>query len=399
MNGNQAGTVDRVQLHGGLDHGRGTHHTDALRPSDIALARCRLGFRPAHEDVELTCIPIDSADVISGLRDAAIKVAERIAFLGNFAVHIFGIEMVHDRQRRIVRHECIGSARFHRIRASTMLHIVGKRLDLAIRKLDLNLLQLIQLTACFINRHRDVRGHRCRGGASARIDNGNDVVLGHVDFRSAVKTGAVQIGSVVDVVLCVHRIGILPLGDLKIWFHQIRFGLIRVRSGEGITLDIVDIVPDGRILLDLGGRNPAQELIARHGHVGIGRRGFEGQGALIRSLLTIFWLFGHFNRLINMRVVIRERRIRPVHLGLQQVTLIAPRGSPHDIIALVVEINVRGNHRANVVLLICTHHALDGIFHICPIFTIALKRPEIQAIAIIHRFDRYVQRSRSPSIA
>ena len=30
LNGNQAGTVDRVQLHGGLDHGRSTHHTDAL---------------------------------------------------------------------------------------------------------------------------------------------------------------------------------------------------------------------------------------------------------------------------------------------------------------------------------------------------------------------------------
>ena len=208
-----------------------------------------------------------------------------------------------------------------------------------------------------------------------------------------------QVGGIADVVLCVYGIGILTLGDLGVIRRQVWRRLFRIARHIGVVGDIIDIFPDGRILLDLGGRNPAQELIARHGHVGIGRGSFEGQGALIRSLLTIFWLFGHFNRLINMRVVIRERRINPVHLGLQQVTLIAPRGSPHDIIALVVEINVRGNHRANVVLLICTHHALDGIFHICPIFTIALKRPEIQAIAIIHRFDRYVQRSRSPSIA
>ena len=52
-------------------------------------------------------IPVPGVDgVISGLRDAAIKVAEHIALLSNFAVNIFGIEMVHDRQRRIVRHKC-----------------------------------------------------------------------------------------------------------------------------------------------------------------------------------------------------------------------------------------------------------------------------------------------------
>ena len=140
MNGNQTGTVDRVQLHGGLDHGRSTHHTDTLRPSDIALARCRLGFRPAHEDVERTSrIRIDSADVISRLRDAAIKAAEHIAFLSNFAIHIFGIEMIHDRQRRIVRHKCIGSAGLHRI-GIRVIAVRFELFNLAIREFDLDLI-------------------------------------------------------------------------------------------------------------------------------------------------------------------------------------------------------------------------------------------------------------------
>ena len=311
MNGNQAGTVDRVQLHGGLDHGRSTHHTDALRPSDIALARCRLGFRPAHEDVERTCIRIDSADVISRLRDAAIKVAEHIALLSNFAIHFRGIEMIHDRQRRIVRHKCIGPAGFHLIG----IRVIAVRFELfnfAIRKLDLNLLQLIQLTACFINRRRDVRGHRCRSRVGVRVDNGSDVVLivlRHIDLVRAIKTCAVQVGGVPNVVLRVHRIGILPLGDLKIWFHQIRFGLIRVRSGEGIALDIVDILPDVRTLLDLGGRNPAQKLIARHRHLGIGRRRLKGQGAFIRTSWLILRVPCCLNRSVHVRVVIRVRRV------------------------------------------------------------------------------------------
>ena len=190
--------------------------------------------------------------------------------------------MIHDRQRRIVRHKCIGPAGFHLMG----IRVIAVRFDLfnfAIRKLDLNLLQLIQLTACFINRSRDVRGHRCRSRVGARVDNGIDVVPRHIDLVRALETGAIQVGGVPNIVLRVHRIGILPLGDLKIWFHQIRFGLIRVRSSEGITLDIVDIIPDGRTHLDLGGRNPAQELITRHRHLRIGRRRLKGQGAFIRT--------------------------------------------------------------------------------------------------------------------
>ena len=58
---------------------------------------------------------IDSADVISRLRDAAIKVAEHIALLSNFTVHFRGIEMIHNRQRSVVRYERIGPVRLNRI--------------------------------------------------------------------------------------------------------------------------------------------------------------------------------------------------------------------------------------------------------------------------------------------
>lgn len=153
-----------------------------------------------------------------------------------------------------------------------------KRLDLAVRKLDLNLLQLIQLTACFINRRRNVRGHRCRSRIGVRVDNGSDVVARHIDLVRTLKTCAMQVGGVADVVLCVDGIGILPLGDLGLVGRQIRLCLIRITRHIGVAGDVVDILPDVRILLNLGGRNPAQELIARHGHVGIGRGSFEGQG-------------------------------------------------------------------------------------------------------------------------
>ena len=60
----RAGTVDRVQLHGGLDHSVFIHHGKTVRPNDIAAASSRLGFRPAHEHVVCARRGIDVADVI-----------------------------------------------------------------------------------------------------------------------------------------------------------------------------------------------------------------------------------------------------------------------------------------------------------------------------------------------
>ena len=384
LNGNQAGTVDRVQLHGGLDHGRSTHHTDALRPSDIALVRCRLGFRPAHEDVELTRIPIDSADVISRLRDAAIKVAEHFALLSNFAVHIRGIEVVHNRQRRIVRHECIGSARFHRIRASTMLHIVGKRLDLAVRKLDLNLLQLIQLTACFINHRCNVRGHRCRSGIGVRVDNGSDVVARHIDLVRALKTCAIQVGGVPNIVLRVHRIGILVLGDLEIWFHQIRFGLIRVGRSEGVAIHVINIIPDRRVLPNLSRRDPAQELMTRHRHLGIGRRGFERQIGIDVTILSVVGLCINRPILIEMRIAIQERRITFRRFLLKQVAFIASSSSLLDVATLVIEVDVRGHHSTDIILLRRFNKTRKRILDISPGTVVgSFERPKTEVVSIM----------------
>ena len=398
----RAGTVDRVQLHGGVNHSVCIHHGEAVRPNDITVAGCRFSFRPAYEGIVCVRCSIDVANVIRRQWHAILKAAERIALLRELAIDIGVVQVIHHRNGRVVGHKRIGFTRLHGIGIG--IAAFARRIELLYRsvgKLDLELLKLIGATSTVgIHRRRNVGAHRSHHVTFLlRIKFRRNVESRNIDARRSIKALAVQVGGVVNVIFYVYGIGILPLGNLGRVGRQVWRRLLRIARHIGVVGDIIDIFPDGRILLDLGGRNPAQELIARHGHVGIGRGSFEGQGALIRSFLTIFWFFGHFNRLINMRVVIRERRIRPVHLGLQQVTLIAPRGSPHDIIALVVEINVRGNHRANVVLLICTHYALDGIFHICPIFTIALKRPEIQAIAIIHQFGRYVQRSRSPSIA
>ena len=138
----RAGTVDRVQLHGGVNHSVCIHHGKAVRPNDITVAGCRFSFRPAYEGIVCVRCIIDVAHVIRRQRDAVLKAAERIALLGYLAIHIFGIEMVHDRQRRIVRHKCIGSARFHRI-GIRVIAVRFELFNLTVREFDFDLIQLV----------------------------------------------------------------------------------------------------------------------------------------------------------------------------------------------------------------------------------------------------------------
>ena len=161
-----------------------------------------------------------------------------------------------------------------------------------------------------------------------------------------------QVGGVADVVLCVDGIGILPLGDLGLVGRQIRLCLIRITRHIGVAGDVVDILPDVRILLNLGGRNPAQELIARHGHVGIGRRGFECQTRIDVTILSVVGPCINRPILIEMRIAIQKRRIFTFRrFLLKQVAFIASSSSLLYVAILVIEVDVRGHHGADIILL------------------------------------------------
>ena len=146
MNGNQAGTVDRVQLHGGVNHSVCIHHGKAVRPNDITVAGCRFSFRPAYEGIVCVRCIIDVANVIRRQRDAVLKAAERIALLRELAIDIGVVQVIHHRNGRVVGHKRVRLARLHRI-GIRVIAVRFELLNLTVREFDFDLIQLVSLAA------------------------------------------------------------------------------------------------------------------------------------------------------------------------------------------------------------------------------------------------------------
>ena len=138
----RAGTVNRVQLHGGLDHSVFIHHGKTVRPNDIAATSSRLGFRPAREHVVCARRGIDVSNVIRRQRHAILKAAERIALLRELAIDIGVVQVIHHRNGRVVGHKRVRLARLHRI-GIRVIAVRFELLDLTVREFDFDLIQLV----------------------------------------------------------------------------------------------------------------------------------------------------------------------------------------------------------------------------------------------------------------